>query len=65
MSGCELAHRLILLRPELKVLYISGYTSDAIIRHGVLDSDTAFLQKPFTPHVLTRKVRKVLDKASV
>ena len=61
MNGRELAQRLALARPDMKVLYVSGYTDDVIIRHGVLEAGIAFLQKPFTPDVLARKVRDVLD----
>jgi CheY-like chemotaxis protein len=61
-NGREVANLVQPLQPEMKVLYMSGYTDDTIVRHGVLDSDTAFLQKPFTPAALARKVREVLDK---
>ena len=53
--------RLAPLRPGIKVLYLSGYTDDAIVHHGVLGGDTPFLQKPFTIERLARKVRAVLD----
>ena len=61
VSGRELAERLAPTYPDVRVLYISGYTNDAIVRHGVQAEETAFLQKPFTPGALLRKVREVLD----
>lgn len=64
MSGRELADKLRGSRPELKVMYMSGYTDDVMARHGVLDSGTAFLSKPFTSEILSRKVRAVLDEKS-
>ncbi|MFO0617484.1 MAG: response regulator [Polyangiaceae bacterium] len=61
MSGPELAKRLASTRPGMKVLCMSGYTDDSIVRHGVLDSGVAYMQKPFTPESLRRRVREVLD----
>ncbi len=61
MSGRELAERLAPRRPEMRVLYMSGYTDDAVIRHGVLESNAAFLQKPIVGETLARAVRNVLD----
>jgi CheY-like chemotaxis protein len=62
MSGRELAERLEIRRPGTKVLYVSGYTDDAILRHGVREAGVALLQKPFTPDALARAVREVLDR---
>jgi DNA-binding response OmpR family regulator len=52
-----------MLRPDSRVLFMSGYTDDVIARHGALEPGIAFLQKPFTPHGLAEKVREVLDAA--
>src|SRR6266850_1561289 len=60
-SGRELARQLEKTRPRTKVLYVSGYTDDAIVHHGMLEPGLNFLQKPFTPATLARKVREVLD----
>ena len=61
MGGRELASRLLALHPETRVLYVSGYTEDALLRHGMREGEVTFLQKPFTPDSLARKVREVLD----
>jgi CheY-like chemotaxis protein len=61
-SGPELTKRLIGRRPELKVIYMSGYTDEAIVNHGVLDPGIAFLHKPFTSETLSRKIRETLDR---
>jgi CheY-like chemotaxis protein len=61
ISGNTLVTRLRISRPRIKSLFISGYTDDAIVHHGILDSGIAFLQKPFSIESLTRKVREVLE----
>jgi CheY-like chemotaxis protein len=62
MSGRELAEALTPVRRAMKVLYMSGYTDDAIVHHGVLDEGTAFIEKPFSPDALARRVREILDQ---
>jgi len=62
ISGRQLADQLAKLRPETKVLYTSGYTDDAVVRHGVLEAGIAYLQKPFTVDGLARKVREILER---
>jgi DNA-binding response OmpR family regulator len=64
MSGPDLARELAPLCPGMRVLFISGYTDEAIIHHGVLQSGAAFLQKPFVPEALLRRIREVLDTRS-
>ena len=62
MSGRDLAEQILPQRPDMKVLYMSGYTDDAIVHHGVLEEGTAFIAKPFSIHALARKLREVLDE---
>jgi len=64
MSGKQLAERLRSMRPEIKVLFMSGYTDNAILQHGILDTGVSYLQKPLTPASLSRKVREVLDRSN-
>jgi CheY-like chemotaxis protein len=60
MSGRELSEQLLASDPDIKILYLSGYTEDAVVHQGVLEPGTSFLQKPFTLQALARKVREVL-----
>jgi signal transduction histidine kinase/HAMP domain-containing protein/ActR/RegA family two-component response regulator len=64
LSGQQLAEKMAVIRPDTKVLFMSGYTDEAVVRHGVLSPTTAFIQKPFTPDTLAQKVREVLDSPS-
>jgi two-component system, cell cycle sensor histidine kinase and response regulator CckA len=61
MSGRDLVAALQASHPGIRVLYASGYTDDAVVRHGMIDPGMAFLQKPFAPESLLLKVREVLD----
>jgi PAS domain S-box-containing protein len=61
MNGRELAERVAGLHPEMKVLFMSGYTDDAIVQHGILEKNVRYIQKPFTVENLARKVREVLE----
>jgi PAS domain S-box-containing protein len=65
MSGPEVAEKLSVARPEIKILYMSGYPDHPVFEQGGVRRDTAFLQKPFTPNLLTQKVREVLDGKKV
>jgi len=62
MSGRELANYLTAKRPDMSVIYMSGYTNDAIAHHGVLDSGVFLIEKPFSQETLIRKLREVLDR---
>src|ERR1041384_5979566 len=61
MSGKELSEQIKLIKPDISVLFASGYTDDAVVHHGVLEADMQFIQKPFTPNTLANKVREVLN----
>jgi CheY-like chemotaxis protein len=65
MSGRVLAANMVSRLPKLKVLYLSGYTDDAIVQHGILEREMYFLQKPFTADALSKKVRELLDASDV
>jgi CheY-like chemotaxis protein len=64
MSGPEMAEGLRISRPDTRVLFMSGFTDEAIVHHGVLDENVFFLQKPFSPEALASKAREVLDEAA-
>jgi CheY-like chemotaxis protein len=64
-SGVELADQLKTTRPGIRVLFMSGYTDNAIVRNGMLGESAAFLQKPFTPEELLRKLRNVIDAQTI
>ena len=64
MSGTQLAESFRSRDPHLRVLFVSGYTPDAVLRHGVTEGELAFLQKPFSPAALASRVREVLDGPS-
>jgi PAS domain S-box-containing protein len=64
LGGPLLVEQLQEQSPDLKVLFMSGYTDDAVVRHGLIEADMAFIQKPYTPLALARKVRQVLDAPS-
>jgi FixJ family two-component response regulator len=63
-SGPQLAASLVAARPELRVLYMSGFTESAVMHHGVLDPGTEFIQKPFSPQTLGLKVQEVLGRVA-
>ena len=65
MAGPDLSDRAAAMRPEMRTLFISGYTEHTVIRHGVPGGGRGFLQKPFTPDAVARKVREILDAAKV
>ena len=61
ISGRELAEKARELRPDARVLFMSGFTDDAVVRHGIVADDVCFIQKPFSPEGLARKAREVLE----
>jgi DNA-binding response OmpR family regulator len=63
LGGKEAADQILARRPDTRILYVSGYTRDAISRHGVLDEGVDFIAKPFTPETLQARVREMLDRA--
>ena len=65
MSGRELAERVRATRPDIRVVYMSGYTDDTVVRNGIIDANVAFIQKPFSPELIRRKIREVLEEPLV
>jgi CheY-like chemotaxis protein len=65
VSGPDLAKRLVTLQPTMKILFMSGYVDDGVLRRSVVQALTAYVQKPITPEALTSKVREVLDASDV
>jgi FixJ family two-component response regulator len=63
MGGRELAEKLAERLPKMQILFTSGYTDDDVVRHGIIETNTNFIQKPFTFDALARKVRELLDAA--
>ena len=61
LSGPELSRQLLRERPDMRILYVSGYPDETMASQGILEPGASFLQKPFTPETLARKVREVLD----
>jgi FixJ family two-component response regulator len=61
IGGSEIAARILEIHPDAKVLYTSGYTDDVIVRRGLIKRGAGFIEKPFTPNALARKVREILD----
>ena len=64
LSGRELRQQVAVVSPQTRVLFTSGYTDDAVVRHGVYQAESDFLQKPFSVHALLKKVREVLDSGT-
>ena len=65
MSGRDLAEQMQTMYPEVRVLYMSGYTDDVIVHHGILEAGIDYLQKPFGPGALSQKVREILDSGPI
>ena len=65
ISGRELSQRVQAVRPDIRVLYMSGYTDQAVVHHGILESDAVLLQKPFTLNALALKLREILGNKSL